>query len=256
MAENFERVGRAMAPYITTRLNISAEFADNVPYQDRERLFDEKQIQLCWLCGLHYIWKAASPEADLELLAAPVMAASRYKNKPVYFSDVVVHKDSPFHTFADLRGASWAYNEIRSHSGYNITRYHLTTLNEPPGYFGRVVKAGGHQAALHMILSRQIDASAIDSTLLGFELHCNPAITDQIRIIDTLGPSPIPPWVIQKNLPQPLKNNLRALFLTMHHTPTGRAVLDQGLIAKFVPVQDQDYNLIRTMANKAELATL
>ena len=256
MAENFERVGRAMAPYITDQLNISTEFVGNVPWQERERLFDEEKVQLCWLCGLPYIWKADQPDSKIELLAAPVITGSRYQNKPVYFSDVVVHKDSPFQTFADLRGATWAYNEPRSHSGYNVTRYHLATLGEKSGYFGRVLKAGGHQAALQMILSRQIDASAIDCTVLEFELHRNPAINDQIRTIDTFGPSPIPPWVIQKNVPQPLKDDLRKLFLTMHQTSPGRAVLDQGHIAKFVSVQDQDYDLIRLMAQQAETVTL
>jgi phosphonate transport system substrate-binding protein len=91
----------------------------------------------------------------IELLAAPVMQGSRYEQRPIYFSDVVVHRDSPFHSLAQLRGASWAYNEPRSHSGHLLTRYYLETRGEggPEGYFGAVIAAGSHQRALELILA-------------------------------------------------------------------------------------------------------
>ena len=81
-------------------------------------------------------------------------------------SDVIVRADSPFLSFADLRGAVWAYNEPRSHSGYNVVRYHLAAKGMPAAYFGRVVESGSHHNSLQMILQRSIDAAAIDSTVL------------------------------------------------------------------------------------------
>jgi ABC-type nitrate/sulfonate/bicarbonate transport system substrate-binding protein len=58
----------------------------------------------------------------LTLLAAPLPAGARYGGKPIYFSDVVVRRDSPYQTFADLRGVTWGYNEPGSQSGYNVVR--------------------------------------------------------------------------------------------------------------------------------------
>ena len=69
----------------------------------------------------------------------------RYGGRPIYFSDVIVHRDSPFRSFLDLRGHSWAYNEPLSHSGYGITRYHLLELGETGGFFSEVVEAGFHE---------------------------------------------------------------------------------------------------------------
>ena len=57
---------------------------------------------------------------ELELLAAPVLDGPRYEQQPVYFSDVIVRADSPYHTLEDLAGETWAYNEESSHSGYNL----------------------------------------------------------------------------------------------------------------------------------------
>jgi phosphonate transport system substrate-binding protein len=193
---------------------------------------------------------------DIELLVAPVMQGVRYQNRPIYFSDVVVHRNSQFQTFADLRGASWAYNEPSSHSGYNVVRYHLATLEEKSAYFGKVIESGAHLTSLNMILEGQVDASAIDSIVLELELQRRPALRTVIRIIEPLGPSPIPPLIILRSLPQETRKVIRELLLHMHEDPHGRTVLENLQIVKFAYVEDRDYDVIRDMARKAKLVTL
>lgn len=256
MAGNMDFVGRALAGYVAEQLARPTEFVEDVPWQERERRLDAGEIEVAWICGLPYVWKVDQAEPPLELLVAPVMRSRRYQNRPIYFSDVVVHRDSPFHTFADLRGASWAYNEPGSQSGYNVTRYHLATLAESGPYFGKVIEAGAHQLSLAMILARQVDASAIDATVLELELARHPEIADQIRVIDTFGPSPIPPWVILKTVPAELREQLRSLLLDMHQTPAGRTILDEAKIDRFVRVEDHDYDPIREMATRAAAVSL
>jgi len=60
----------------------------------------------------------------VELLAAPVLEGERYRDQPIYFSDVIVARRNPARSFADLRGASWSYNDPDSHSGYGVVLYH------------------------------------------------------------------------------------------------------------------------------------
>jgi phosphonate transport system substrate-binding protein len=255
-AENADVVCQAVVTYVSKRLGIPAEFINDIPWQEREQLFDAGEIHVNWICGLPYIWKADRVDAPIELLVAPVMQHVRYQSQPVYFSDVVVHRESNFHTFADLQGASWAYNEPHSHSGYNITRYQLARLGHLKGYFGRVVKAGAHQTALRMILQRQIDASAIDSTVLELELQHNPEVAAHLRVIDTWGPSPIPPWLILKTVPQDIRHRLRELLLYMHQDPEGQAILAAGHMACFARVEDRDYDPIRQMSQMAASVVL
>lgn len=256
MACNADFICENIAHYISEQLKMATEFINDIPWQERERLLDAGEIEVSWICGLPYVWKADQVTPNIELLVAPVMKHARYLNRPIYFSDVVVHKDSPFQTFADLRGASWAYNEPGSQSGYNITRYHLATLGERGPYFGKAIEAGAHQTSLQMILEGQVDASAIDSTVLEMELEHHPEIAAHIRIIDTFGPSPIPPWVILKSVPQELRHQLRELLLNMHHTPQGLAILAAGQLERFVQVEDRDYDPIRQMEKEAEQVRL
>jgi phosphonate transport system substrate-binding protein len=242
----------AIARYVSSRLEIPTQFVGDLPWPERERLLDEGQIQVGWICGLPYVWKADRHPPLVRLLAAPVMQHPRYEGRPIYFSDVIVHRDSGYRTFSDLRGASWAYNEPHSQSGYNVTRYHLATLGETSGYFSRVVEAGSHLRALKMVLDRRIDASAIDSTVLELELQRDPGLADRIRIVETLGPSPIPPWVVAHNVSPEMEVALRQVFLGMHQHAGGRQVLEAGQMDRFLKVEDRDYDPIRQMARQAQ----
>jgi phosphonate transport system substrate-binding protein len=253
---NADYVCEMIAGYVSTRLGLPAAFVRDIPWQERERLLDAGRIHVGWICGLPYVWKADQPRPAVELLVAPVMRAPRYQDRPIYFSDVVVHRDSRYHAFDDLRGARWAYNEPHSQSGYNITCYHLATLGHRSGYFGHAVQAGAHLTALEMVLDGRVDASAIDSTVLELELATRPDLGERLRIIASLGPSPIPPWVISRGVAPELREALRQELLTMHAQPLGQAILAAGQMARFARVEDGDYDPIRQMAQAAAGVTL
>lgn len=246
-APNADAVCALIAGYVGDCLDVPTIFVNDIPWPEREHRLDRGEIHIGWICGLPYVWKVDRPDPQIELLAVSVMQPPRYQDQPLYFSDVVVRRDSPYQTFADLRGTTWAYNEPHSQSGYNITRFHLAELGETSGFFGRVMASGAHQTSLQMILEGEIDASAIDSTVLETELQRYPAVAEKIRIIDTLGPSPIPPWVIGKQLPEDLRANIRQIFLQMHQNLRGQSILAQGNMARFAQVKDEFYDSIRDM---------
>lgn len=251
MAENTEPFCRALARYIQNRIGIDTDYVGGIPWQERERMFDAGEIQLLWLCGLPYVHKAERFRTHVELLAVPVPAGHRYENRPVYFSDVVVHRQSPYRCFSDLRGRVWAFNEPRSHSGYNVVRAHLAGLGVYAGFFASAVESGAHVNSLRMILDRRVDGAAIDSTVLEWAAQEQPEISEHLRVIETLGPSPIPPWVISKSVHAHRRRAIRALLLDMHRNPFGMVSLNEGRIARFVASDDRDYDPIRTMAQAA-----
>jgi phosphonate transport system substrate-binding protein len=256
MAENMESFCENVTQCIQAKLGICTEYVSGIPWQERERLFDEGEIQILWLCGLPYVHKAELRQSDMELLAVPVPSGSRYCGQPVYSSDVIVREKSPFQRFEELRGAVWAYNELRSHSGYSVVRAHLSGLGETQGFFGEVVESGAHAMSLKMILSSQVDGAAIDGTVLEWALGQNSEIAEQIRVVATFGPSPMPPWVIAKRVPENTRRRLRRLLLRMRRDPQGQSILDGGGIARFVLCRNRDYDPIRSMAQAAEQVTL
>src|SRR3569833_191777 len=181
LSENADRFVRGLAGYLACRTGKENTTAEHVPWQERERMLDRGEAQIGLCCGLYYVRKTEKLDPPLELLAAPVMRGPHYGGRPGYFSDVVVRTDSSVRSFGDLRGAVWSYNEPHSHSGYNLVRYHLAGMGETAGYFGRVVEAGSHLRSLQLSLEGLVSASAIDSTVLEFELRSSPGLAAQLR---------------------------------------------------------------------------
>jgi phosphonate transport system substrate-binding protein len=216
--------------------------------------FGNGEIDAGFICGLPYVQLTRQIPSPVELLAAPVLRGDRYAGRPIYFSDVIVHKDSPIRTFTDLRGRSWAYNDPDSHSGYNLTRHHLLKMGETYGFFGRVIEAGYHQHAMRLVAAGEVDAAAIDSQVLAIELRDHPHLAEELRVIGALGPSTIQPVVAARHLPVEVKAAMRSVLLRLGDDRSARTELGRGFIDRFVPVIDEDYDDIREMHLSAERA--
>jgi phosphonate transport system substrate-binding protein len=240
-----------IARHIGVRLGLPTELVVGTCY---EQLVPEADI--AFVCGLPYVELSRGGEAPVEPLAAPVLQGRRYKGRPIYFSDVIVRRDSPCRCFADLRGRSWVYNEPHSQSGYGITRYHLVCRGETNGYFSRVAEAGWHERAIQMVTAGEVDAAAIDSHVLAVALRDDPELAGLLRVIETLGPSPIQPVVAARRLPARLRKAVRLSLLELNADPAARPHLAQALVAGFVPVTDATYDPIRAMLAAVESAGL
>lgn len=214
------------------------------------------QADLAFICGLPYVLyrEAHAAAPAFEALVAPVLRGERFQNRPIYFSDVIVHRDSPFQTFADLRGCSWAYNEPLSQSGYGITRYTLLMRGEITRFFSRVVQTGFHQRSIRMVATREVDASAVDVQVLAIELREHPQYGERLRVIDSFGPSTIQPLVAAAHLPDGLKRDIQVILTELHRDPTSRPFLDKGMIDHYAAVSDADYDDIRHMRSACEQA--
>jgi phosphonate transport system substrate-binding protein len=243
-------VYEAIAEEVGRRLGVQTELVVETSYESCKK--DENEV--CFVCSLPYV-TFERQGLDLAVpVAAPVLEGDRYRGLPIYFSDVIVHRDSPFRSFLTLRGRSWAYNEPLSHSGYGITRYHLVRLGETRGFFGKVVEAGFHQDAIRMVAQGEIDASAIDSQVLAIELRDHPEIAEQVRVVDTLGPSTIQPVAVSRRVPQDLREAIREVLVTMAEDPGLRRRLAVGLVERFVAVDAGSYDDIRMMVDACEAA--
>ncbi|MAT98395.1 MAG: phosphate ABC transporter substrate-binding protein [Anaerolineaceae bacterium] len=251
-AINTHAVTEAIASYLSQQLEIETRFVIEPPWEECLQYVLAGKIQIGWMCGYPYVQTMAQPEPPVELLALPVFAGERYENQPVYFSDVIVRQDSPIIKFEDLRGAKWAYNEVGSQSGYHIARYKLAQLGTNGDFFSKIVASGGHLRSLQMVLAGEADSAAIDSTVMDAALRDDPDLANQIRIVEALGPSPIPPWVIHKSVPVPLRQSIRQALTQMHLNPAGQEILAVGQMVRFETAVDAHYDPIRQMLQAAQ----
>jgi phosphonate transport system substrate-binding protein len=250
LAPNVMPVYEAVTEAVGRELGIPTELVVETSYESCER--DENEV--CFVCSLPYVTFERRGISPATPIAAPVLEGERYGGRPIYFSDVIVHRDSPFRSFADLRGASWAFNEPLSHSGYGITRYHLVRLGETAGYFGTVIEAGFHEESIRLVAKGEVDASAIDSQVLAVAMRDDPALEESLRIVDALGPSTIQPVAVSKRVPLEQRAAIRDVLLRMHGDEQAREGLAAGLVERFVEVNERSYDDIRMMLDASERA--
>src|SRR3989441_4808474 len=202
-------------------------------------------VDVAFLCGLPYVRLCAERPGLLQPLAAPILDEARYQDRPVYFSDVIVRCDTPFRSFGDLRGQSWAYNEAGSFSGCLLVRHHLLQMGETESFFGRVTFTGRHQESIRKVVEGAVDAAAIDSQVLGVERLRSPELARQIRVVASFGPSTIPLVVATADVPATFQARLGAALCELGGDPDSRSLLARGLIRRFTPIDDRSYDDIR-----------
>src|ERR1043166_7018261 len=221
-SENALPLYRGLTQYLSSRVGTPMRLVENQPWQTAERMLYRGEAQLGVVCGLQYVYAVDRGEVPgVYVLAAAVMLGQRYGGRPIYFSDVVVRSDSAARSLASLRGHSWADNEPTSQSGYGIVRYTLASRGLGTDLFGRLVVSGSHLRSLSLVLDGSVAASAIDSTVLEQELRLRPPLAAEIRVVDTLGPSPIPPLVISQSVPAEVRSSLLEALVGMHADPAG-----------------------------------
>src|SRR5207248_3044545 len=131
-APNMTSVYAAVAARVGCAIGVQAELIEG---RDFEQLRDGS-VDLAFLCGLPYVRLARQCPGMLQPLAAPVLDEARYQDRPVYFSDVIVRRDSRIASFGERRGRRWAYNDPDSLSGCLLVRSHLLQLGETEASFG------------------------------------------------------------------------------------------------------------------------
>lgn len=238
-----------IAQYVGECLGLPAELHTGETLAE----FGQKRADLGFLCGLLYVHMARDASCPVEPLVAPVLQGERYRNAPLYYSDVIVRQESPYTSFADLRGCRWAYNERASHSGYNLVLYSLLQRGEGLDYFEYMLETGAHALSLKAVLDGKADATALDSHLLDVLLQEQPELARRLRVVEMLGPSTIPPLVIAKHLDQRLKRRIQDILLAMHRESQATSQLSRGRIARFVPITDEQYNDLRSMFDRVKV---
>lgn len=250
LSENADPCFRAVCDHLSATTGLATVFDTRLPWEARESELDQGRVQVGFVCGLLFARKRARTDL-LHVLAAPVMAAERYQDLPIYFSDVVVRADDPARSFDQLRGRRWAYNEPGSFSGYALTAHELWRRGKPRDFFAKALQAGSHLESLRMVRDGRADGAAIDSSVLDLARRNDPSIEQALRVIESFGPNPHPP-VVAYDLPEDERERLTAALCAMHQHPEGRQVLALGGFKRFDRVRDSDYDGVREIGRAVD----
>lgn len=154
-AQTLQRSADELAQALAERVHIPVRAVVTLDYTTLVESMRSGHVHLGWL--------TPSPLVLAErLFGVRVLLTQVRRGKPTYYSALAVREDSRFHTLEDLRGASIAWVDPTSTSGYVIPRYLVLQRGyDPSTFFTRQVFAGQHDAAVIAVQRGQVDVAAV-----------------------------------------------------------------------------------------------
>ena len=175
-------------------------------------------LDAAWLCGFPYLQHADA----LDLVAVPV-----WRGRPLYQSYLIVGRDVPARDLADLRGATHAFSDPDSNSGYLVTATDLIAMGaQAETYFARSIFTYGHRNVARAVADGLVASGSVDGYVWEALAGIEPDLTARTRVIDRSEWLGFPPVCARREsaTSEPVAA-LRGALLGLSGTGQGRAAL-------------------------------
>ena len=232
---------RDLLRYIQDKIGEKIEYVDRESYAEINEMLKTGKLEAAFVCSGPYT--DGKEQFGLELLVAPQAYGAT-----VYYSYILVAKDSPFQSFEELRGKRFAFTDPLSNTGKLVPTYMLAKIDETPErFFKKIIFTMSHDKSINAVAQGIVDGAAVDSLIWEYLNATNPELTSKTRILKKSPPYAIPPVVVPRNLDPVLKDKLKQTFLNAHLDPQGREILQKMKIDKFIEIEDRAYDSVRQM---------
>lgn len=236
---------KKLLDYIGKKLNLKVNFVDTRTYSEANSLLKNNSIDMAFVCGGPYV--EGRDDFGLELLCAPQVGG-----KTVYYSYIIVGKNSGIEKFEDLRGKKFAFVDPMSNTGKLAPVYMLKKeFGETPDvFFNEYLYTYDHDKSIKAVAHGIVDGAAVDSLVWDYMDKKNDEHTKETRIIKISEPYGIPPVVVRPGLE--LTTEIKQVLLNMHKENEGREILSGMFIDRFVEIDDSTYDGIRRLKTFVE----
>ncbi len=226
---------------IGRRMGRRTVFLQRKTYAEVNELLEQKEVDVAFVCSGPYI--EGKKRFGMEILAVPVV-----NGRSFYRSLTLVHKDSDFQTFEDLKGKRFAFTDPDSNTGHLVPRYMLAERGTTPeSFFGETFFTNSHDNSIRAVATGLADGASVDSLVWYFMKAAKADIAEQTRIIYESPEYGIPPIVVHPGLSDEIKQQLKEIFLALDEDPKVLALMRELRIERFDTGRDSDYNTVRDM---------
>jgi ABC-type phosphate/phosphonate transport system substrate-binding protein len=203
--------------------------------------WERRDLGCALMCGLPFGLRAERPTA----IAAPVVRGARYKDQPIYYTDLIVRTDSPFGSLEDTFGHRAGFTIRDSQSGYVGFRNHLMPFRVASGQplFREVAgPLGGARQIVDALIEDRIDVGPIDSYFLDLIRHLEPDVGARVRVVASTRSAPVPLFMATAPLQSDTVRRLRDAFWAVADAPDLAHLRDRLLLRRFAPPRETDYD--------------
>jgi phosphonate transport system substrate-binding protein len=240
----------ALMDYLSQKTGRPVEMVQRRTYLEVNDLVQRGEVDMAFVCTSAYI--AGQREFGMQLLVAP-----QVNDETVYHSYLIVPEDSAAKDMADLKDMVFAFTDPISLTGRAYPTYLVEQLGSAPeAFFGRTFFTYSHDEAIYAVANQLADGAAVDSLVYDFAVSRDPSLAEKTQIIHTSPAFGIPPVVIGPDVRPQVAADLQTLLLEMSNDPNGQAALKSIGIDRFVPIEDSNYDNVRSLLGDVTLPGL
>ncbi|MDW7739886.1 MAG: phosphate/phosphite/phosphonate ABC transporter substrate-binding protein [Bacillota bacterium] len=237
---------RKLSVYIPEKLEQPVELIFRSTNSEINQLIIQNLVDAALVESWSYV--ILNESDDIELLAVPQVNGNTY-----HYSYVIVSANSNYYKLEDLKNQKFIFTDPLSFPGKLYVSYLLAQMGETPDtFFSKYIHSYSNDSSIIAVAEQWVEGAAVDSLVYDYLVNDNPELENKIRIIETSPPIGNPPLIISAKAQPELKQKIKNLFFSMHRNAEGQNVLADMKIESFVPGQDEDYDIIRSIMNEIQ----
>jgi len=232
--DNDAAVLSALRIALSAAMRQEIELVQRRTYQEISGALLDGSVDAAWTCGYPFL----QHRSDLSLLAAPV-----WRGRPLYQSYLIVSAGDGAGALADLRGATHAFSDPDSNSGYLVTASDLGRIGETPErFFARTVFTYGHRNVVRAVAGGLTRSGSVDGYVWEALSSAEPTLTARTRVIARSEWLGFPPFVARTDRMQdPDVSMFGQALLNQKGTDEGRLALQLLFLDRIDPADASLY---------------
>jgi ABC-type phosphate/phosphonate transport system substrate-binding protein len=158
---------------------------------DLDAAWTDPSLLLGQTCGYPLLTRLRD---SVRIVATPHYDAEGCEG-PFHRAAILVRRDDPARSLADLRGRTAGVNSHDSNTGMNLFRAAIAGVAAEPVFFASVVPTGSHARSFAALVSGKIDVASVDAVTWALLGDRYPDHAARLRVLEWTSASPSLPLV-------------------------------------------------------------
>ena len=198
----------------------------------------------------HFDFAMPNPYQTLRSLQHGYHVFGKMADDDAFRGIILLRRDSPIQTVADLKGHAVAYPAPTALAGTMMPQYYLHTHGLDINHDIENRYVGSQESSIMHVLLGDVAAGAtwpVPWRTFGDE---HPDLAAQLMIKWQTGTLPNNGWVVRKDIPQAIHDRVMAVLFSLKQTPVGQVLLARVPVSAFEPATCATYAPVQVFLDK------
>ncbi len=257
-ADTLEAKAKPLEKLLGDELGIPVEVSVSTDYNVIVEAMDSKQVDVGFLPPTAYVLAKEKGAAEV-ILQAQRFGVQDESGAPTeelvdfYKAMIIVKKDSPIQSVADLKGKKMGYQNVTSSAGFVWPAGKLLEADLDPLKDVEAVTLKGHDQGVLAVLNGDVDAAAIFQDARNIVKNDYPTVFEDTRVLTFTEPIPNDTISVRSDMDEEWVSKIQDAFIAIGKDEAGRAIIREIYSHEgYVKSEDSIFEIVREYGEKVK----